>query len=83
MSSIRTVLRLVSTLDLEVQQMDVKTAFLDGDLEEEMYMKQSDDFQVKGKEYHVCRLRNSLYGLKQAPRQLYKKFEYVMCDQGY
>lgn len=83
MSSIRTVLSLAATLDLEVEQMDVKTAFLHGDLEEEIYMKQPDGFLVKGKEDYVCRLRKSLYGLKQAPRQWYKKFESVMCEQGY
>nr|KYP42640.1 Retrovirus-related Pol polyprotein from transposon TNT 1-94 [Cajanus cajan] len=83
MSSIRTVLSLVATLDLEVEQMDVKTAFLHGNLEEEIYMKQPDGFLVEGKEDHVCRLRKSLYGLKQAPRQWYKKFESFMCEQGY
>ncbi|CAJ2645756.1 unnamed protein product [Trifolium pratense] len=83
MSSIRTVLGLAATLDLEVEQMDVKTVFLHGDLEEEIYMKQPDGFQVKGKEDYVCRLRKSLYGLKQAPMQWYKKFESVMSEQGY
>ena len=83
MSSIRTVLSLAATLDLEVEQMDVKTAFLHGDLEEEIYMKQPDGFHVEGKEDYVCRLRKSLYGLKQAPRQWYKKFESIMCEQGY
>lgn len=82
MSSIRTVLSLTDTLDLDVEQMDVKMEFLHGDLEEEIYMKQPDGFQVKGKEDHVCRLRKSLYGLKKAPRQWYKKFESVMCDRG-
>ena len=62
MSSIRTVLSLAATLDLEVEQMDVKTAFLHGNLEEEIYMKQPDGFLVKGKEDYVCRLRKSLYG---------------------
>ena len=57
--------------------------FLDGDLEEDIYMKQPDGFQVKGKEDHICRSRKSLYGLKQALRQWYKKFESVKCDQGY
>ena len=69
MSSIRTVLSLAATLDLEVEQMDVKTTFLHGDLQEEIYMKQLDSFQVEDKEDYVCRLRKSLYGLKQAPRQ--------------
>ena len=82
-SSIRTVLSLASTHDLEVEQMDVKTAFLNGNLEEEIYMKQPDGFHVEGKEDYVCRLRKSLYGLKQAPRQWYKKFESIMCKQGY
>jgi ATP-binding cassette subfamily B (MDR/TAP) protein 1 len=49
MSSIRIVLSLVGTLDLEVEQMDVKMAFLHGDLEEDIYMKQPYGFQVKGK----------------------------------
>ena len=63
--------------------MDVKTAFLHGDLEEEIYMEQPEGFRVKGKEDYVCRLNKSLYGLKQAPRQWYKKFESVMGEQGY
>jgi len=63
--------------------MDVKTTFLQGNLEEEIYMKQHDGFHVEGKEDYVCRLRKSLYGLKQAPRQWYKKFESFMSDQDY
>ena len=58
--------------------MDVKTAFLHGDLEEEIYMKQPDGFHVEGKEDYVCRLRKSLYGLKQAPRQWYKSLS-LLC----
>ena len=83
MSSIRTVLSLAATLDLEVEQIDVKTTFLHGNLEEEIYMKQPDGFLVEGKKDYVCRLRKSLYGLKQAPRQWYKKLESFMCEQGY
>ena len=49
MSSIRTVLSLTSNLDLEVEQLDVKTAFLHGDLEEVIYMKKPDGFHVEGK----------------------------------
>jgi len=63
--------------------MDVKTTFLHGNLEEEIYMKQPDDFLVEGKDNYVRRLRKSLYDLKQAPRQWYKKFESFMCEQGY
>ena len=83
MTSIRTVLGLAASLDLEVEQMDVKTAFLHGDLEEEIYMEQLEGFKERGKENYVCKLKKSLYGLKQAPRQWYKKFESVMGEQGY
>nr|GEX85121.1 retrovirus-related Pol polyprotein from transposon TNT 1-94 [Tanacetum cinerariifolium] len=69
MGSIRVVLGLAASLDLEVEQMDVKTAFLHGDLDKEINMEQPEGYQVKGKEDYVCRLQKSLYGLKQAPRQ--------------
>ncbi|GKA81578.1 putative RNA-directed DNA polymerase, partial [Tanacetum coccineum] len=62
MGSIRVVLGLAASLDLEVEQMDVKTAFLHGDLDKEIYMEQPEGFQVKGKEDYVCRLQKSLYG---------------------
>ena len=48
--------------------MDVKTTFLHGDLEEEIYMKQPEGFIVKGKNELVCKLKKSLYGLNQSPR---------------
>jgi hypothetical protein len=51
--------------------MDVKTMFLQGDLEEEIYMKQPKGFTVKGNKVLVCALRNSLYGLKQSHRMWY------------
>ena len=76
--TIRTVLGLVMKEDLHLQQMDVKTAFLHGDLDEEIYMQQPQGFEVKGKEKLVCKLQKSLYGLKQAPRQWYKKFDSFM-----
>ena len=61
----------------------MKTAFLDGDLEEEIYMQQPEGFMKRGKEYLVCRLKKSIYGFKQAPRQWYRKFDSFMTDQGY
>ncbi|CAM8972377.1 unnamed protein product [Rhodiola kirilowii] len=58
--------------------MDVKIAFLHSDLDEEIYMKQPEGFEVKGKEKLVCKLKKSLYGLKQVPRQWHKKFDSFM-----
>ena len=64
MTSIRTILSLVVADDLHIEQLDVKTTFLHGDLEEEIYMQQPEGYEVKSKENLVCRLRKSLYGLK-------------------
>ena len=79
-TSIRVLLSLVAMKDLELEQLDVKTAFLHGDLEEQIYMKQPEGFEVMGKEDHVCLLKKSLYGLKQSPRQWYKKFDSFMVS---
>ena len=61
----------------------MKTIFLHGDLEEEIYIDQPDGLEVKGKEHMVYRLKKSLYGLKQAPRQWYYKFDFFMVNHGY
>jgi hypothetical protein len=68
MNSIRTILSLVAVEDLHIEQLDVKTTFLHGDLEEDIYMKQPQGYDVNEKENLVCRLKKRLYGLKQAPR---------------
>nr|KYP53356.1 Retrovirus-related Pol polyprotein from transposon TNT 1-94 [Cajanus cajan] len=82
-TSIRILLAFVALFDLELEQLDVKTAFLHGELEEEIYMDQPEGFVVPSKEHLVCQLKKSLYGLKQAPRQWYKKFDSFMIGQGY
>lgn len=82
-TSIRVLLSLVAHGDLELEQLDVKTAFLHGDLDEEIYMYQPEGYKVEGKESQVCRLRKSLYGLKQSPRQWYKRFDSFMIKQGF
>ncbi|KAM1648539.1 hypothetical protein ACFX1Q_010544 [Malus domestica] len=69
MTSIRVILGMAASMDLKLKQLDVKTAFLHGNLEEEIYMEQPKGFEVKGKETLVCKLKKSLYGLKQALRQ--------------
>ena len=69
--SLRVILALVAHFDLELHQMDVKTAFLNGDLEEEVYMKQPEGFLSSVGEHLVCKLNKSIYGLKQASCQWY------------
>ena len=83
MSTIRLVLGMVATENLHLEQLDVKTAFLYGDLEEDLYMIQPEGFVVQGQENLVYKLRKSLYGLKQAPRQWYKKFDSFMRRIGF
>jgi hypothetical protein len=68
MTSIRTILSLIEVEDFHLEQLDVKTTFLHGDLEEEISMQQPQGYEVKGKENLVCRLKKILYGLKQALR---------------
>jgi hypothetical protein len=83
MTTIRLVLGIVAAEDLHLEQLDVKTAFLHGDLEEDIYMMQPEGFVAEGKENLVCKLHKSLYGLKQAPRQWYMKFDNFMIKGGY
>ena len=60
---------LVAHYDLELHQMDVKTTFLNGSLEEEVYMDQPKGFSIEGKEHLACKLKKSIYELKQTSRQ--------------
>jgi hypothetical protein len=63
--------------------MDIKTAFLNGEFEEEIYMTQPDGFIVKGQEDKVCKLMKSLYGLKQIPKQWHEKFDVTLISAGF
>ena len=74
---------LVAHYDLELHQMDVKTAFLNEDLEENVYMTQPKGFVVEGKEHMGCCLKKSIYGLKQASRQWYLKFDSTIRKFGF
>ena len=80
-TSVRIILAIAALRSLEVHQMDVKTAFLNGDLEEEIYMEQPEGCVVPEQERKVYRLVKSLYGLKQAPREWYHKFDAFMKSQ--
>ena len=77
----RVIMALTAHFDLELHQMDVKTAFLNGNLEENLYMLQPDGFVEDEKK--VCKLQKSIYGLKQASRQWYLKFDAVITSFGF
>ncbi|GJY77011.1 reverse transcriptase domain-containing protein [Tanacetum coccineum] len=68
-TTIRLLLALAAIHNLVIHQMDVKTTFLNGNVEEEVYMKQPEGFVMACNEHKVCKLVKSLYGLKQAPKQ--------------
>jgi len=76
-------LAIVASFDLELEQLDVKTDFLHGNLEEQIYMKQPEGFVVEAKEDHACYSKKSLYGLKQSPRQWYKRIDSFMIGHDY
>ncbi|RVW38473.1 Retrovirus-related Pol polyprotein from transposon TNT 1-94 [Vitis vinifera] len=69
--------------DLELHQMDVKTAFLNDNIDETIYMVQPENFESKDSKQLVCRLKRSIYGLKQASRQWYRKFDQVITSFGF
>ena len=67
--SFRIIMALVTHFNLELYQMDIKTAFLNSDIEEEIYVVQSDNFEAKDSQHLVYKLKKFIYGLKQASRQ--------------
>ena len=77
MDSIRLVLAIAASKQWEVHHMDVKCDFLNGDITEEIHMKQPEGFVSNPS--LVCRLNKSLYGLKQAPRAWYAKIDRFFC----
>ena len=82
-STIRLLLALAAHYDWEIEQMDVKTAFLYGDLDVEIYMKQPEGYTVTGQEHKVLRLKKTLYGLKQSPRAWNQKLDNHLCTEGF
>ena len=82
MNSIHLVLSLADLHNWEFNQMDVKSAFLHGDLHEEIYMEQPPGY-VQNNSSLVCLLKKSLYGLKQAPRAWYAKMDSFLLDTGF
>jgi hypothetical protein len=81
--TIRVLLSLAASHGLIIHQMDVKTAFLNGELDVEIYMDQPDGFEANGQEGIVCKLLKFLYGLKQAPKQWHEKFDRTLTYVGF
>ena len=72
-TTIRSIISLALVLGWKLQQMDVNTVFLNGEVNEEVYIDQPKGFLIHRKESHVCKLKKSLYGLKQDPRAWYAR----------
>uniref|UniRef100_A0A2N9GF06 Integrase catalytic domain-containing protein n=1 Tax=Fagus sylvatica TaxID=28930 RepID=A0A2N9GF06_FAGSY len=80
LNSIRIIISLAANLDWPLHQLDVKNAFLHGDLTETVYMTQPPGFESKGE--CVCHLKKSIYGLKQSPRAWFDKFSKAVVSHG-
>ena len=82
-TSIRVLLALSVVKDMELDQLDVKTTFLHGRLNEDILMTQPEGYTSPESANCVCLLKRSLYGLKQSPRQWYLRFDEFMVTHGY
>jgi hypothetical protein len=82
-TSIRTIIALAAKMKWKLHQMDVKTTFLNGVIEEEVYIEKPQGFEVEDRKSHVCRLKKSLYGLKQAPRAWYGQIDSFLTSLGF
>ncbi|RVW15111.1 Retrovirus-related Pol polyprotein from transposon TNT 1-94 [Vitis vinifera] len=81
-ASVRLLLSMATMCSWPLYQLDIKNAFLHGDLAEEVYMEQPLGFVAQGESGLVCRLRRSLYGLKQSPRAWFDRFSFVVQEFG-
>lgn len=83
LKSIRILLSIATFYDYEIWQMDVKTAFLNGNLEKSIYMSQPEGFIEQDQEQKVCKLKKSIYGLKQASRSWNIRFDTAIKSYGF
>ena len=83
MESIRILIAIAAQERWELHHLDVKTAFLNGEIMEDIYITQLEGFKVKGKEDHILKFQKALYGLKQAPRAWNLKLNEVLLQKGF
>ena len=83
MEAIRTILAYACSKRIKVYQMDVKSTFLNGELEEEVYIEQPQGFLLSEHGDFVCRLKRALYGLKQAPKAWYARLDKYLQQEGF
>ena len=83
LKSIIILLSIAAHFNYEIWQIDVKIAFLNGNLKEEIYMKQPKGFITKNQEHKVCKLKRSIYGLKQAFRSWNIRFDQAIKSFGF
>ena len=83
METVRTIFSIAEQHKRKVCQKDVKSAFLNGVLKEEVYVEKSPGYEVEGQEHQVCKLKKALYGLKQAPRAWYNRIDVYLIENGF
>jgi hypothetical protein len=80
---IDTIILVATSMGWKLHQMDVKTTFLNGDIDEEVYIEQPEGFVIHEEKTHVCRLKKSLYGITQAPHPWYEKMDGFLMSFGF
>ena len=83
LESIRILMSIACTMNFKLYQMDVKCAFINGYLNEEVFVEQPKGFEDLHFLDHVLRLKKALYGLRQAPRAWYDRFTQYLLDRGF
>ena len=82
-TSIRMIISLAAFMGWRLHQMDVKTTFLNGEIDEEVYIEQLEGFMIHDEKNHVCRFKKSFYGLKNAPRASYDNMDELLMSLGF
>jgi hypothetical protein len=82
-TSICTIIALVASMGWKIHQMVLKTTFLNGEIDEQVYIEQLEGFVIYSEKTHVCMLKKSMYGLKQAARAWYKKMDGFLMSLGF